>query len=307
MSDLIRRLTLRHLRLLVMLGELGSVTRTAQLLHITQPAVSKAIRDLRDILHDPLFEPTPDGLAWTPAGKAALQRAGAILRNVEDLERDTARRGRAGDTPLGLGLTRIAEAVVATALPHALAERGVRVSLRHGTREQMHSELAAKSIHVAFGRCDAGFRLPDFEYHPLYAESYAIVCGRHHPLAGRTASLEELAGQTWVLPPPGTFAHHLVEQAFLAENLTPPAPGIVSTLGPGDVRLVETQPLLALAPRSEARRLEEAGTVSCVEGLTLPPQQIGAILLRAGERHPACELAIRMLRAGPGEAWTRPA
>jgi len=300
MSDLIRRLTLRHLRLLVMLGELGSVTRTARLLHITQPAVSKAIRDLRDILHDPLFEPTPDGLAWTAAGKAALQRARAILRNVEDLERETAHRGQAARSPLALGTTRIAEAAVATALPYSLAERGVRISLRHGTREQMHSELAAKSIHVAFGRCDAGFRLPDFEYHPLYSESYAVVCGRHHPLAGRNASLEELSGQTWVLPPPGTFAHHLVEQAFLAENLAPPESTIVSTLGPGDIRLVETQPVLALAPRSEALRLAEEGAICCVDGLALPPQQIGAILLRTGERHPACELAIRMLRDRTG-------
>ncbi|VCU71010.1 HTH-type transcriptional regulator GbpR [Pigmentiphaga humi] len=295
MSDLLRRLTLRHLRLLVMLGDQGSVTRTAQSLHITQPAVSKAIRDLREILHDPLFDATPDGLAWTRAGKAALQRARAVLRNVEDLERETGSRGRSG--PLAVGATRFAAAQVAAALPYALARQDVSVSLRHGTREQMHAELAAKSIDIAFGRCDAGFRLTDFEYHPIYRDSYAVICGASHPLAGAGhAELAALSAQTWVMPPPGTFAYHLVEQAFLAENLAPPPARIVSTLGPEDVRMVELHPVLALVPRSEARRLAALGGVRCLEGLALPTQQIGAILPRGGERHPACELAIGLLR-----------
>lgn len=297
MSDLSRRLTLRHLRLLATLDDLGGVTRAAQSLHVTQPAVSKAIRDLRDMLADPLFEATPDGLAWTAAGRTALQYARAMLRNLQELEEHTERARLGKQERFAIGSTRYAEAMVSAAVPAGLLHQGLKVSLHRGTHENMHAELALKSLDIAFGRCDAGHRRADFEYHPIYQDRFVIVGAPSHPvMRARGATLAELAGQAWILPPRGTFTYHIFEQTFLSENLTPPEASVLSTLGLSDLRLVESHQLLALFPESEALRLQQAGGLQCLAALPLPYQQIGAILWRGRSPHPAATLAIDLLR-----------
>ncbi len=297
MSDLASRLTLRHLRLLVTLSDLGSVTRAAYAMHVTQPAVSKAIRDLRDILGDRLFEATPDGLAWTAPGSTALQYARAMLRNLQELQEQTERTRLGKQERFAIGSTRVAEAMVSRAVPGKLLEQGLKVSLHRGSREQMHVELARRTVDVAFGRCDAGFREPDFEYHPVYQDRFIIVGATEHPLvkAGK-ATLRELADEAWILPPRGTFVHHLFAQAFLSENLAPPEASVLSTQGLSDLRIIENHGLLTLFPETEARRLQQAGGVACLDALPLPYLQIGAIVWRGRAPQPAVATAIELLR-----------
>lgn len=281
MNDLIRRLTMRHLRLLVTLYDMGGVSRTARLLHVTQPAVSKTVRDLRDIIGDVLFEATGDGLHWTPAGQVVVQRARAILRNVDDLERETQRAKLGTRDRFAIGTTRVAEAAVSATLPAALLKEGLQVSLQRGTREQMLAELERKALDIVFGRCDAGFRRAEFDYHPIYRDRFVVVCGRGHPWwRRRSVTLAALATQEWILPPPGTFASHVFEQAFLSENLTPPQASVLSTLGLNDLPMLASHPLLALFPESEAQRLQADNQVRCIDGLRTPYQEVGAILLR---------------------------
>lgn len=297
MSELIRRLTMRHLRLLVTLFDLGGVSRAARLLHVTQPAVSKTVRDLREILGDALFDGSGEGLAWTPTGLAAVNRARAILRNIDDLEQETQRLRLGTLDRYTVGTTRVAEAAVSAILPAALLQRGMQLSLQRGTREQLQSELERRSVDVVFGRCDAGFRRAEFEYHPIYRERFVTVCGRGHPLwRKRAVSRQTLASQAWILPPQGTFAHHVFEQAFLSENITPPQASVLSTLGLNDLPMMEAHPLLALFPESEAVRLQQAGFLRCIAGLDTPYQEVGAILLRGKAPHPATGLAIQLMR-----------
>ena len=298
MNELIRRLTMRHLRLLVTLYDMGGVSRTARLLHVTQPAVSKTVRDLRDIVGDALFEATGEGLQWTPAGQVVVQRARAILRNVDDLERDTQRAKLGTRERFAIGTTRVAEAAVSGTLPAALLKDGMLVSLHRGTREHMLAELERKALDVVFGRCDAGFRRAEFEYHPIYRDRFVVVCGRGHPWwRKRSASLAALATQEWILPPPGTFAHHVFEQAFLSDNLAPPQASVLSMLGLNDLTMMTSHPLLALFHESEATRLQDEGLVRCLDGLQTPYQEVGAILLRDATPHPAHRRVIQLMTA----------
>ena len=301
MRDLATRLTLRHLRVLVTLEDLGSVTRAAHALHVTQPAVSKVIRDLRDILADPLFEATPDGIAWTAPGRTALQYARAMLRNLQELQEHTERARLGKQERFAIGTTRFAEAMVAAAVPGPLLGQGMKVSLHRGTREHMHAELARRTVDIAFGRCDPGFREPEFEYHPIYQDRFVIVGAPTHPLiqAG-CADLTQLADQAWILPPRGTFAYHLFEQAFLSENLMPPEARVLSSLGLSDLCLIQSYGLLALFPQTEARRLQQTGAVGCLDAMVMPCQQIGAIVWRGRAPHPAVATAIELLRQHSG-------
>src|SRR6266478_2427747 len=78
------RMELRHLRYFVAVAEAGSLTVAAQrMLHTSQPSLSRQIRDLEDEVGTPLLTRRARGIDLTPAGRAFLDHARAVLSQVE--------------------------------------------------------------------------------------------------------------------------------------------------------------------------------------------------------------------------------
>lgn len=89
---------LRHLRAVCMVAETHSVSRAAERIHLSQPAITQAIDKLEARLGAPLFEHGPDGMAATPAGRLFCARAATALEFLKTGAREVARvagRGRA--------------------------------------------------------------------------------------------------------------------------------------------------------------------------------------------------------------------
>ena len=87
---------LRHLRYFVVVAEEQNVTRAAERLHVSQPPLSRQIRDLEEELGVELFHRTAKSLALTEAGKIFLNEARAVLLQAEkavQTVRAVARRG----------------------------------------------------------------------------------------------------------------------------------------------------------------------------------------------------------------------
>ncbi len=80
-------LELRHLRYFLAVAELGHVTKAAQRLHISQPPLSRAIRELEDALGVPLFRRHRQRLTLTPIGAALAAAARAVLSCADGLVR----------------------------------------------------------------------------------------------------------------------------------------------------------------------------------------------------------------------------
>ena len=75
---------LRHLRYFVAVAEMENVSRAALKLHVSQPALSRQIRDLEDAIGFSLFERTAKSVRLTDAGRAFLDNARALLQNADD-------------------------------------------------------------------------------------------------------------------------------------------------------------------------------------------------------------------------------
>ena len=75
---------LRHLRYFVAVAEMENVSRAALKLHVSQPALSRQIRDLEDEIGFSLLERTAKSVRLTDAGRSFLDNARALLQNADD-------------------------------------------------------------------------------------------------------------------------------------------------------------------------------------------------------------------------------
>ena len=78
-SALRRSISLKHLRLVAVLGRELNLSRTAELLHTTQPALSRSLAQLEGLLETRLFDRTTKRVSLTAAGASLLQHADRIL------------------------------------------------------------------------------------------------------------------------------------------------------------------------------------------------------------------------------------
>jgi DNA-binding transcriptional LysR family regulator len=141
---------LRHLRYFVAVAEEENVSRAALRLHVSQPALSRQVRDLEDEFGFALLERSAKSVRLTEAGRVFLVGARAVLERADEAVR--AARAAAGGGDLSIGY---APSLTARILPPALrafqAERpGVRVALRDLSSGEMLGQLREGRLQLVF-------------------------------------------------------------------------------------------------------------------------------------------------------------
>lgn len=178
---------LRHLRYFVVVAEEQNVTRAAFRLHVSQPPLSRQIRDLEEELDVELFHRTAKSLSLTEAGKIFLSEARAVLLRAEQAVQ-TARAIAKGDK----GQLRVgyAPSLTVELLPRALKifepeYPDIRISLHDLSTEECTQRLKARKLDLALivRPSDSGLRGLIFEKIVSYPLCGAVSTS--HPLAKR--------------------------------------------------------------------------------------------------------------------------
>ena len=187
---------LRHLRYFIGVAEEENVSRAALKLHVSQPALSRQIRDLEEELGFLLLERSAKSVRLTEAGRAFFTEARAVLQRAEDAVKAARAIATGGQGELHVGY---APSLTARILPQALrafqAELpNVHVKLHDFSTEEMLAGLREGKLQIAFVVRLTPALLRGLRFEELARDSICLAVAPKHPLAGRrTVTLAEVA------------------------------------------------------------------------------------------------------------------
>jgi DNA-binding transcriptional LysR family regulator len=194
---------LRLLQYFVTVAEERHVGRAATRLHMTQPPLSRAIRQLEGDLGVTLFERTPQGVTPTAAGETLYDEARALLEQAGRLRVRV--RHAAGSAALAIGTLADTAGLVSDRLVTAFRQEypHVTITVHEADLNDPSAGLRAGLADVAFTRTpfdDAGLRTLVLAEQPV-----GVVVRADDPLTGReSVAVAELDDRAWVRLPEGT-------------------------------------------------------------------------------------------------------
>ena len=214
----------RRLYQFLAIANSNSITKAAEQIGITQPALTRSLKQLENELSVALVERRPGGIVLTPAGKILARRV--KLMNLEYqhalAEISEWTLGARGRLNIAAG-----PAWIGWILPPVIAEfqsvyPDVRVTLTGGGVELQLEQLLSGEVDVVCGPVDFPAHA-ELVSEPLTRLRHSIVAREGHPLANRhTVPPREIAGYSWVILTNDPFSSSRVGAYFVANGLEPP-------------------------------------------------------------------------------------
>ena len=189
-----RRDRLKQLRAFCHAARLRSISRAAEHIFASQPAVSQQVRSLEEELAVALFERSGPRIALTPAGARLYQLASPLVEGLDRLP-DTFIEQHRG---ISSGVLNVAagQTTAAMVLPDWLGKfrnrhPDIRVNVRIADGRQRIRWLRAYEVDVVLTAVD--LPPPDLEFRPVFSSEVVFITPEDHPLAGReTVELAEI-------------------------------------------------------------------------------------------------------------------
>lgn len=288
---------LYQLRSFAAVADAGHLTRAAERLHVSQPAVSAQIRALEDELGVPLFERGPTGMALTAAGARLLPLASRVLDAAADVRRHAqSLRGEiVGHLRVGTlsdpAFLRLGDALARAVERHPL----LQVELKH----EVSGAAFAK---VRDGELDASYYYGPLEHPDVVARPLADVAFRiavPADWAPRIAGADwgAVAALPWVTTPPISSHHLLASDLFAAHGLAP------ATTIEADNELVVRSLVAAGVGAGLVREDIALDGTSAGDLAIWPGARLTTMLAFIARRDRAAEPAIAAFSALVAESW----
>ena len=186
------RIDLNLLVALHVLIEEKSVSRAAQRLHITQPAMSKTLNRLRDTFDDPLFARSKRGIQPTPRAESLANDLIHVLSDVEGLLNAGEFSPHAFQGEIVIAISEYVGFTLLPTLTSRLETRAPKVKLRTITRAEQQLDLLADGTLDFAVQPSRGAYPNEFRHHELASSPLAVFVRRDHPLTASVVTEENL-------------------------------------------------------------------------------------------------------------------
>lgn len=214
-----RRIKFRHLEVFSALARAASLKRAAEQLNLSQPAVSKTLSELEEIVGHLLAERSRAGVRLTPEGELFLQFAeqstAAVRHGLRSLQAGSAAVGR-----LHVG---VLPSVAASIVPPAAAAFSVQnpdtlLELTEGSHLDLTGRLRSGGLDMVVGRLGRPESMVGLTFRQLYTEE-VIVCARPDSPAAAVSNFRELERFNILYPPRDSAIRPLIARQLIAQGV----------------------------------------------------------------------------------------
>ncbi|MFS4097718.1 LysR family transcriptional regulator [Streptomyces sp. AF1A] len=284
----------RLLRSFLAVAQDGSLTRAAERVYVSQPALTKQIRQLENQLGVRLFDRSRTGMTLTGPGRELARRAPKVLAAWDDALRATKAAGRQAARVLRVGFLASAanEATPAIVAEFARRRPGWRAELRQAAWSDPTAGLADAEADAAL------LRLPfpgqdRLRVEVLFSEPRCVALPTDHRLAGRAEiAFRELWDEPFVAAPQETGAWRDHWLAADEREGRPVRVGAVTEQPDDWLSAIASGYGIALAPESAARFYARPGVVyRPVTGVS--PTRVAVAWAPADDRNPVVRDFVR--------------
>lgn len=301
------RLKTRQLLLLIALDEQRNIHRAAETLHMTQPAASKQIKDLEEMLDVKLFERLPRGMEPTLFGETMIRHARMALTSLSLAHDDVLalKAGLAGQVEVGVIMT-----PAMSLLPQAIArvkEQAplLRIGVQMESSNTLLDRLERGTLDFMIGRILERDNSSRLIYEELTEEPACAVARIGHPLASAEGlALDDIVPYPWVLPPAGSILRHRVDMMFRRAGLPPPANVVDTTALLLITALLQQTDMLHVMPVDVARYYQSLNVLTILP-IELPFRMDAFGIIRQQDHllSPGANLLLTAVRAAATEVY----
>lgn len=283
-----------HIEGFLEVARLGSVSRAAEALYVTQPTLTARLHGLERELGERLFVRGRQGMRLTDAGRAFLPYAERAVRALRDGRHAIDEVGRASAGQL---LVAAAPAVSTYILPAVLeafvnSHPRVEVVVRTGHSEDVLQMVLRDEAHLGLGRA---LRHPEIELQPFHEEELVLVVAPDHPFARqRGVGIAEVGSEQLILFDRTSSYYEITQAAFLAAGVTLRGMMELDNIEAAK-KMVERGLGVALLPRTAVTREVDAHELCRVEVVDAAPMRRNIVAMRRRDAGPPSGLVRAFL------------
>lgn len=313
LNSIVSRLHVKHLRLLIALGERGSLLGAATRVGLTQSGASKALQEIETTLGMPLFVRTNRGLEANAAGRCAIRYAQLIHTDVAHLHEELAGIQRGVGGRLSVGAIMGAVPVLTHAVSQILkAQPDMSVEIIEDTSVSLLAQIDEGRVEMAICRPSVSQSAQLYDTVPMEQELPAAIVSAGHPLrAAKNLTLAKLARYRWIVYRANMPLRLLLEREFLDAGIPFPAYLLETTSALATVSLLQkNREFVAVMPTDVATLFLDHGLV-CMLPLAIAARNepYGIVTRRGSLLSPAASLLRTVLleesrENAPRSAWT---
>lgn len=300
------RLDPRHLSYLLAIHEKGSLSRAAESLGLSQPALSNSIAVLERRLGVRVLNRTGRGATVNDIGSILVRRSRELRSLLKGAEEEVHLRRKGQRGPLAIGaVPGLVEHLVPAAL-NVLRRDGAALSITvlEGLDGPLDESLLSGELDLVIGAVGRPVSPPDVVEELLLSDPFVLGVGRDSPLAGRRqVSLADARELPWVMPRPGGSAYAHVHATFLNAGIPWPQHCISTNSAVLTKRLISQSDAVGII-----NVLTLSGWDAPIMAIRIPEAGVGSVGVRRrqiGEPTPLAERFVQILREVSARLTTR--
>lgn len=291
-KNLCRYMDLTQLRAFVTIAREGNLTRAADSLHLTQPAVSLQLKSLQQSLKLQLFTRTPTGMVLTAEGAKLLPLAERVLAGSHELLQAAHSLNSTLSGKLAIGTILDPEFTRLGGFLKLLVEGYPQISteLQHGMSGWVQQRIRQGELDVGYY---LGEPMPQVHARALRSFSYHVLAPQGWEKRVTGKHWAQLAQLPWIWSPPASVHHRLLSEVFAAHQADPLKVALVDQEA-SMLDLVKSGIGLSLVRDSIALRESQAHGLAIADSVSLTTR-LSFICLANRKSEPAIATAFRLM------------